>query len=68
MNKELAMALLVAQIGKNLPAMKETRVQSLGWEDPGEGNGNPLQYSCLENPIDRGAWQTTVHGVAKSQT
>ena len=35
---------------------------------PGEGNGNPLQYSCLENPIDRGAWQTTVHGVAKSQT
>ena len=35
---------------------------------PGEGNGNPLQYSCLENSIDRGAWQATVHGVAKSQT
>ena len=35
---------------------------------PGEGNGNPLQYSCLENPIDRGAWQATVHGVAKSWT
>ena len=35
---------------------------------PGEGNGNPLQYSCLENPVDRGAWQATVHGVAKSQT
>ena len=34
----------------------------------GEGNGNPLQYSCLENPIDRGAWWATVHGVAKSQT
>ena len=32
---------------------------------PGEGNGNPLQYSCLGNPIDRGAWQTTVHGVAE---
>ena len=32
---------------------------------PGEGNGNPLQYSCLENPIDRGAWQATVHGVAR---
>ena len=32
---------------------------------PGEGNGNPLQYSCLENPMDRGAWQTTVHGVAR---
>ena len=35
---------------------------------PGEGNGNPLQYSCLENPMDGGAWQATVHGVAKSQT
>ena len=34
---------------------------------PGEGNGNPLQYSCLENPMDRGAWWATVHGVAKSQ-
>ena len=32
---------------------------------PGEGNGNPLQYSCLENPMDRGAWQVTVHGVAR---
>ena len=35
---------------------------------PGEGNGNPLQYSCLENPMEGGAWYTTVHGVAKSQT
>ena len=35
---------------------------------PGEGNGNPLQYSCLENPMDRGAWWATVHGVSKSQT
>ena len=35
---------------------------------PGEGNGNPLQYSCLENPVDRGAWQTTVHGVRKTWT
>ena len=34
----------------------------------GDGNGNPLQYSCLENPIDEGAWWTAVHGVAKSQT
>ena len=32
---------------------------------PGEGNGNPLQYSCLENPMDRGAWWTTVHGVTR---
>ena len=32
---------------------------------PGEGNGNPLQYSCQENPMDRGAWHTTIHGAAK---
>ena len=57
---------LVAQRIKCLPAMQETWVQSLGWkESPGEGNGNPLQYSCLETPIDRGAWQATVHRVAK---
>jgi len=35
---------------------------------PGEANGNPLQYSCLENSMDRGVWQATIHGVAKSQT
>ena len=35
---------------------------------PGEGNGNPFQYSYLENPMDRGAWWATVHGVTKSQT
>ena len=35
---------------------------------PGEGNGSPPQYSYLENPVDRGAWSATVHGVAKSQT
>ena len=41
----------------------------LGLErSPGEGNGYPLQYSCLENPMDRGAWWVTVHGVTKSQT
>ena len=34
----------------------------------GEGNGTPLQYSCLENPMDRGAWEAAVHGVAKSRT
>ena len=40
-----------------------------GWvRCPGEGNGNPLQYSCLGNPKDRGSWQATVHGVTKSQT
>ena len=35
---------------------------------PGEGRGNPLQYSCLRNPMDRGAWWAAVHGVTKSQT
>ena len=37
-------------------------------KSPGEGKGNSLQYSCLENPMDRGAWLATVHGVAKSWT
>ena len=50
-------ASLVAQRLKHLPAMRETWVQSLGQEDPLEKeNGNPLQYSCLENPMDGGAW------------
>ena len=46
------------------------RVWSLGClgRSPGGGHGNPLQYSCLENPMDRGAWRATVHGVAKSLT
>ena len=50
----------MAQAVKNLPAMQKTRVQSLGQENnPGEANGYPLRYSCLENPMDRGAWQAT---------
>ena len=50
-------ASLVAQRVKHLPAMWETWVQSLGREDPlGKGKGNPLQYSCLENPMDGEAW------------
>ena len=45
------------------------QVWSLGQEDPLQGgHGNPLQYSCLENPMDRGAWRATVHRVTKSQT
>ena len=49
--------------------MQETWVQSSGsGRSPGEGNGNLLQYSCLENPMDRGAWRATVHGVTKSWT
>ena len=44
-------------------------VQSLGWEDqPGGRYSNPLQYSCLENPTDRGGWRATVHRIAKSRT
>ena len=58
-----------SQMVKNPPAMQETGVQSLCWEDPLEKeNGNPLQYSCLENSMDRGAWWATVQRVAKSRT
>ena len=52
---------------KNLPVMRETWVQSLGWEDPLE-KGMATQYSGLEDSMDKGAWQAIVHGVAKSQT
>ena len=58
---------LVAQMVKNLLAMQETWVQSLD-QDPGEGNNYPLEYYCLENYMDRGAWWATVHGVTKSHT
>ena len=48
---------------------KRTRIRSPSGEDPpGGGHGNPLQYSCLENPMDRGAWRATGHGVKKSWT
>ena len=56
---------------KNLPAMQETRVkllEELQEDPPEEANGNPLQYSCLENSMDRRAWRATVYGDAKSQT
>ena len=62
----------VAQLLKNPTVNAEvTRGMSLiPWSgrSPGKGNGNPLQYSCLGNPMDRGAWQATVHGVTKSRT
>ena len=49
--------------------MQELRIPSLGGEDtPGVGNGTPLQYSCLENSMDRGAWRATVHEATKNQT
>ena len=62
---------LVAQMVKNLPANAGDAgdvdlIPGLG-RSPGEGNGNPLQYTCLENPMDKGGWRATVHRVAKSQ-
>ena len=62
----------MALVVKNIPA-NAGDVRDLGsipgWgRSPGEGHGNRLQYSCLENPMDRGAWQATVHRVAQSQT
>ena len=54
---------------KNLPANAGDLGSTPGLRrSPEEGNGNPLQYSCLENPMDRGIWRATAHGVAKSQT
>ena len=55
------LASLVAQTGKNSPATWKTWVWSLGWE----GNGDPLQYSCMENSKDRGAWKAIVHGLQR---
>ena len=56
----------MAQLGKN-PAARDTVLIPGSGRSPGVGNGKPLQYSCLDNPVDRGVWQATVHGVAKSQ-
>ena len=56
-------------MAKDPPVMWETWVQSLGWEDSLEkGVANLLQYSCLEIPMDRGVWRSTVPGVTKRQT
>ena len=62
----------------NFPGGSDGKASVCNVEDPGsipgsgrssaEGNGNPLQYYCLENPMDRGGWKATVHGVAKSRT
>ena len=62
-------AFLLAQTVKNLPAMRETWVQSLGWEDPlEEGTATHSSILAWRIPMDRGAWWATVHGVAKSKT
>jgi len=61
----------VALVVKNLPAnagdIRDSGSIPESGRSPGGGHGNPLQYSCLENPMERGAWWATVHGVAKSQ-
>ena len=66
------MASQVAQVIKNLPASAgaegdTSSIPGLG-RSPGEGKGNSLQYSCLENPMDRGAWWAAVHGETESDT
>ena len=71
-NSETLKGFSGGSVVKNLPAnARDTKdVGSIpeSGRSPGEGNGNPLQYSCLGNPKDRGAWQATLHGAAKSQT
>ena len=58
----------VVLVVKNLPANAGDANGFYPWvrKTPGEGNGNPLQYSCLDNPMDRGAWWITVHEVSKT--
>jgi len=62
----------VALVVKNLPAnagdIRDAGSIPGSGRSPGGGHGNPVQYSCLENPVDRGVWQVTVHSVAQSQT
>ena len=59
----------VALVGKNPPDNAGDTDLIPGWgTSPGEGNGNPFQFSCLEHPMDRGSWRATVHGVTKSRT
>ena len=70
--EDLTRAVKVGLVVKSPPAsagdVRDTGlIPGLG-RSPGEGNGNPLQYSCLENSIDRGTWRAAVHGVTKSQT
>ena len=61
------MTSLVAQLVKNMPAVQETWIRSLGWKNPLEKEmATPLQYPCLENLMDRGAWWAAVHGVRMS--
>ena len=71
MNLEIIVGFLVGAVVKNLPASigdaRDTGSIPESGRSPGVGNGNPLQYSCLENSTDRGAWWATVHGITKSR-
>ena len=58
----------MAQTVKNLPEMWETEFDAWVGKIPEEGHSNPLQYSCLENPMERGVWRATAHGIAQSDT
>ena len=62
------MALVVKNLTANAGDVRDEGSIPGSGRSPGGGHGNPLQYSCLGNPMDRGAWQAEVHGVAKSQT
>ena len=76
-NKLKGFSLLISLFGIHFPGGSEGKefacdARDQGWipglgRSPGEGNGNPLQYTCLENFMARGAWQVTVHGVTKNQ-
>ena len=61
-------ALVVKNLSANAGNLRDADLISGSGRSPGGGHGNPLQYSCLENPMDRGAWWATVYGAAKSQT
>ena len=62
------LALVVKNLSANVGDVKDVGSMPELGRSPGEGNGNPLQYSCLENPMDRGAWWATVHRVAELDT
>ena len=62
------MALVVKKLPANAGDIRDAGSIPKSGRSPGEGNGNPLQYSCLENPMDRGAWWATVDRVAESDT
>ena len=62
------MALVVKNLPANAGDIRDMGLIPGSGRSPGEGHGNPLQYCCLENPMDRGAWQAMVHRIAKNRT